>query len=106
MIEKTFLISQLKINLITYDSIRKIVKFQKDDNTTGYLLDYDYIKDYYKMIAIDFSKQQALDDDPKPVQRISFTGNLNRAVGGIIFFIVEEEEEIVLDFSQETVKVF
>ena len=44
-------------NLITYDSIRKIPTGQRDDYTTGCLLDYNYFKNYYKMIAIDLSKQ-------------------------------------------------
>ena len=59
------------------------------------------------MIAIDLSKQQALDADLKAVQQINFTenlsGNNNRL---IIFFIIEEVKEITIDFSQGTVKVF
>ena len=58
------------------------------------------------MIAIYLSKQQALDADPKAMQQINFTGNLARAAGAIIFFIIEEAKETVLDFSQETVKIF
>ena len=41
----------------------------------------------YKMIAINISKQHALDADPKTIQRIYFTGNLYRTA--IIFFIIE-----------------
>ena len=51
-------------NLITYDNIRKIATGQGDDYTTGCLLDYNYFKNYYKMIATDLSKQKALDSDP------------------------------------------
>ena len=57
----------VKNNLITYDSIQKTATGQGDDYTTGCLLGYNYFKGYYKMIAIDFSKQQALDADPKPI---------------------------------------
>ena len=57
------------------------------------------------MIAIDLSKQQALDTDPKAMQHISFSGNLDRAEGATMFFITEEAKETVLDFSQGTVKV-
>ena len=47
--------------------------------TAGCLLDYNYFKKhYYKLIAIDLSKQQALDFDPKAIQQINFTGNLDR----------------------------
>ena len=58
------------------------------------------------MIAIDLSKQQALDADPKTIQQINFTGNLDQPAGGAIFFIIEEAKETVLDFSQGTLKVF
>ena len=57
------------------------------------------------MIAIDLCKQQALDADPKAIQQISFTGNLDRAAGATMFFNIEEAKETILDFSQGTVKV-
>ena len=47
-------------NLKTYDNIRKVTTGQGDDYTTGCLLDYIYLKNYYKMIVIDLSKKQAL----------------------------------------------
>ena len=58
------------------------------------LLDYSYFKKYYKMIAIDLSKQQALDADPKAMQQINFTGNLDRAA--TMFFIIEEEGPVIV----------
>ena len=58
------------------------------------------------MLAIGLSKQGALDADPKAMQQINFTGNLDRGTGATIFFIIEEAKETVLDFSQRTVKVF
>ena len=63
----------------TYENIRKIAMGQGDDHTTGCLLDYSYFKDHYKMIAIDLSKQQALDADPRAIQQINFRANLDRA---------------------------
>ena len=57
------------------------------------------------MIAIDLSKQQALDADPAAIQQISFIGNLDFAVNTTIFFILEEAKETILDFSQGTVRV-
>ena len=56
------------------------------------------------MIAIDLSKQQALDADPEAIQQINFTGNLEEP--STIFFITEEAKETVLDFSQGTARVF
>ena len=57
------------------------------------------------MIAIDLSKQQALDSYPRAIQQINFTANLDRAGNTTMFFIVEETKETVLDFSQGTVEV-
>ena len=71
-----------------------------DDYTTGCLLDYPYFKIYYKLIEIDLSKQNKLHADPKALQHINFTGNLERAEGATMFFIIEEAKETVLDFSK------
>ena len=57
------------------------------------------------MIAIDLSKQQALDADPKAIQQINFIENLDREGNTTIFFIIEEVKKTILDFSQGTVKV-
>ena len=69
------------------------------------MLDYSYFKDYYKMIATDLSKQQVLDADPRAIEQINFTVNLDRAGNTTMFFFIEEAKETVLDFSQGTVKV-
>ena len=57
------------------------------------------------MIAIDLRKQQTLDADPRAIQKINFTANLNRAGNTRIYFILEEAKETVLDFSKGTVNV-
>ena len=57
------------------------------------------------MIAIDLSKQQALDADPRALQQINFTANLDRAENTTMFFVIEEAKETVLDFLQGTLKV-
>ena len=66
----------VKNNLRTYDNIRKIATGQGDDYSTSCLLDYNYFNNYYKMIAIDISKQLALDSDPKAIQQINFIEKL------------------------------
>ena len=103
--EKNFFDQIVKNNKIMFENIRKIATSQGDDYTTGCLLDYIYFKNYYKMIVVDLSKQQALDADPKAIQQINFTANLDRAGNTTMFFIIEEAKETVLDFSQGTVKV-
>ena len=72
---------------------------------TGCLLDYSYFKDSYKMIAVNLSKQQALNSDPRAIQQINFTANLDRVDNTRNYFILEEAKETKLDFSQGTVKV-
>ena len=57
------------------------------------------------MIAIDLRKRQALDADPKAIQQINFTANLDQNGNTAMFFIMEEAKETILDFSQRTVKV-
>ena len=89
----------------TYENIRKITIGQGDDYATKCLLDYTYFKNHYKMIAIDLSRQQALDADPRAIQQINFTANLDNDGNTTMLFIIEEAKETVLDFSQGTVKV-
>ena len=90
---ENFFDQPIKNNKVTYDY------------TTGCLLDYSYFADTYKMIAVDLSKQQALDVDPRAIQQINFTANLERAGNTRVYFILEEAKETILDFSQGTVKV-
>ena len=56
------------------------------------------------MIIVDLSKQQALDADPKAIQQINFTENLDTPGRKRIYFILEETKENVLEFSQGSVK--
>ena len=78
----------------TYDNIQKIAAGQGDDCTTSCLSDYNYFNKHYQMIVIDLSKQQALDADPKAIQQINFTGNLEQQA--TMFFIIEEAKSTVL----------
>ena len=89
----------------TYENIRKIATGKGDDYTTGCLLDYLYFKENYKMTETDLSRQNELDGDPRAIQQINFTANLDRAGNTTIFFIIEEAKEIIFEFSQGTVNV-
>ena len=102
---ENFFDQAIKNNKVTYDNIRKIATGQGDDYTTVCLLDYPYFKDTYKMIAVDLSKQQALDADPRAIQQINFTANLDRDGNTRVYFILEEAKETILNFLQGTVKV-
>ena len=68
------------------------------------MLDYTYFKEYYKMITVDLSNQQALDADPKAIQQNNFTANLDRAGNTRLYFILEEAKKLFSEFSQGTVK--
>ena len=68
---KNFFDPPAKSDKVTYEIIKG--DGQGDDHTTRCLLDYIYFNKYYEMTAVDLSKQQALDADPKAIQQINFT---------------------------------
>ena len=68
---KNFFDQPVKNDMRNYDYIRNIVTGQSDDYSMGCLLDYVYLKNYYKMVAIDLSKQKSIDADPKAIQWIN-----------------------------------
>ena len=73
---KTFFDQTVKNDFRTYDNIRNTATGQGDDYTISCVLDYNYFNKYYKIIAIDLSKQQALDADPKAIQQIKIKKKL------------------------------
>ena len=79
------------------DEIRKISTGQGDDYTTGFSLDCVYFKDDFRLITADLSKQKALDADPKAIQQIIFTEQVdNEAL--TVFYILEKSKETILEF--------
>ena len=76
---------------------------KNNDYITGNLLDYEYFKDHYKLIAIDLSKQIEL-ENPDLKQQVSFIGRLEEN-SATMFFIIEKKEETTFDFSQNSVVV-
>ena len=57
--------------------MKKLTTRQGEDYTTGRLLDYD-VKNYYRLIPVDLSRQKRLDADPKAIQQIEFVGQLTK----------------------------
>ena len=83
---------------------KKITDISRNNEyTTGNLLDYDYFKKYYKLIAIDLSKQQVLQDNKDLIQQIDFIGKLEEAAN--VFIIIGKKEYIILEFSQNFANV-
>ena len=89
---ENFFDQPIKNKKVTYDNIRKIATGQGDDYTTGCLLDYPYFTNTYKMIAVDLSKQQALDADPRAIQQINFTANLDSWIQGFTLFLKKQKK--------------
>ena len=101
---KNFFDKRVKNDKATYEKIRKITIGQGDDYKAGCLLDCTYFKKYYEVITIDLSKKQALDADPKAIQQINFTANLDRAGNTRLYFILEETKKLFLNFHKELFK--
>ena len=86
-----------------YNEIRKVSTGYGDDYTTGCLLDYAYFKDNYRLIAVDLSKQKALDADSRAIQQIIFTGKTDNQIR--VYYILEQSKETKLEFGKGTTKV-
>ena len=99
---KNFFDHPVKNDLRKDENIRKIATSQGGDYTTGCLLEYPFFKGNYKMIAIDLSKQKALDVDLRAILQISFTGNLDRDWNTTMFL---KQKKLYWNFSQGTLKV-
>ena len=84
----------LKNDLRIYDNIQKITTSQRDQYTTGCLLDYPYFKKYYKIISIDLSKQQAFDAAPKAIQQIYSTGILDQSRNTRYFSLLKKQKKL------------
>ena len=102
---ENFFDQPIKDNKVTYENIRKVATGKGDDYTTGCSLDYTYFRDNYKMIAVDLSRQQALNADPRAIQQINVTANLDREADTRVYIILEESKETKLNFAPGTVKV-
>ena len=70
-------------------------------------MDYAYFKDNYRLIAVDLSKQKALDADPRAIPQIVFQGIVGGDAGTKIrlYTILEKSKEAILEFAKETAKV-
>ena len=81
------------------EAYEKIIDISRNiEYITGNLLDYDYFKKYYELIAIDLSKQQVLQENEDLIQQINFIGRLEQASN--VFIIIEKKENTLLEFSK------
>ena len=86
------------------EAYEKIIDISRNNEyAAGNLLDYDYFKKYYKLIAIDLSKRQVLQENEDLIQQINFIGRLEEAAN--VFIIIEKKENTILEFSQNFANV-
>ena len=86
------------------EAYEKVIDISRNSEyTTGNLLDYDYFKKHYKLIAIDLSKQQELQENEDLIQQINFIGRLSEAAN--VFIIIEKKENTILEFSQNLANI-
>ena len=105
---RNFFDQSINDSIKQYDEIRKIPTGQGDDYTTGCLLDFAYFEKNYRLIAVDLSKQKALDPNSRAIQQIIFTGKIKAIEANtriIIYYILQKSKETILQFSKGTTKV-
>ena len=86
------------------EAYEKIIDIcRNNEYMTGNLLDYDYFKKHYKLIAIDLSKQQVLQENEDLIPQINFIGRLTEAAN--VFIIIKKKENTILKFSQNLANV-
>ena len=86
-----------------YDEVRKVALGKGDDYTAGCLLDYEYFKKNYQIIAVYLSKQKELDADPRSIQQTEFIGIVDTASD--VYTILEKSKETVLELFKGTAKI-
>ena len=101
---RNFYVQPINDSIRKYDEIRKIATGKGDNYATGCLLDYDYFKKNYQLIAVDLSKQGEIDGDPRAIQQIEFIGMLKTRSN--VFTILKKSKEMILEFYKGTAKDF
>ena len=101
---RNFYDNPIESNIEKYRELKKIMIGKGEDYTTGSLLDYDYFKNNYKLVAADLSKQKELDADPRAIQQIEFKYMLE--TNSTIYCVLEKSKETILEFYRGTVKVY
>ena len=81
---KNFYEQAVDSDIKRYEEIRTLTTGQDEDYTTGCLLDYEYIKNHCKLIAVDLNRQNKLDADPKAIQQIEYVGQLKRLIAKML----------------------
>ena len=101
---RNFYDNPIESDIEKYRELKKVMIGKGEDYTAGSLLDFDYIKKHYKLVAVDLSKQKELDADPRAIQQIEFKYMLE--TNSTIYWVLEKSKETILEFYKGTVKVY
>ena len=101
---RNFYDNPMESDIEKYRELKKVMIGKGEDYTTGSLLDYNYFKKHYKLVAIDLSKQKELDADPRAIQQIEFKYMLEK--NSTIYWVLEKSKETILEFYKGTTKVY
>ena len=101
---RNFYDNPIESDIEKHTELKKVMIGKVEDYTTGSLLDYDYFKKNYKLVAVDLSKQKELDADPRAIQQIELKYMLE--TNSTIYWVLEKSKETISDFYKGTVKVY
>ena len=101
---RNFYDNPIESDIEKYRELKKVMIGKGEDYTTGSLLNYNYFKKHYKLVAVDLSKQKELDADPRAIQQIEFKYRLEK--NSTIYWELEKSKETILEFYKGTVKVY
>ena len=101
---RNFYDNPIESDIEKYRELKKVMIGKGEDYTTGSLLDCNYFKKHYKLVAVDLSKQKELDADPRAIPQIEFKNMLG--TNSTIYWVLEKYKETILQFYQGTVKVY
>ena len=101
---RNFYDNPIKSDIEKYRELKKVMTGKGEDYTTGSLLDYNYFKKHYKLVAVDLSKQKELDADLRAIQQIEFKYMLETS--STIYWVLEKSKETISEFYKGIVKVY
>ena len=101
---RNFYDNPIESDIEKYRELKRVMIGKGKDYTTGSLLDYDFFKKHYKLVAVDLSKQKELDADPRAIQQIEFKYMFE--TNSTIYWVLEKSKETILEFYKGTVKVY
>ena len=101
---RNFYDNPIKSDIEKYRELKKVMIGKGEDYTTGSLLDYNYFKKHYKLVAVDLSKQKELDADLRAIQQIEFKYMLETS--STIYWVLEKSKETISEFYKGIVKVY